>query len=162
VEGVKFYGGFVASPAHLESLQASLHPGLPVPVLTDRRKSALPKSESSLANRWLSSDSIGESLAHEVFAHGVEFIALPGETEKLQKEIPVAMREVNRNSKGFSGSMVLFSEQEARLVTVITLWTGSEPDKECDENSTQLKRLLEPYVDRWLRTRKFVTFVSTP
>jgi hypothetical protein len=162
VEGVKFYGGFVASPAHLESLQASLHPGLPVPALTDRRKSALPKSESSLANRRLSSDSTGESLAHEVFAHGVEFIALPGETEKLQKEIPVAMREVNRNSKGFSGSMVLFSEQEARLVTVITLWTGSEPDKECDENSTQLKRLLEPYVDRWLRTRKFVTFVSTP
>jgi hypothetical protein len=152
----------VASPVHVESLQASLRPGLPVPALTDHRKSAFQKSESSLANRRLPSDSTGESPAHEVFAHGVEFVALPGETEKLQKEIPVAMREVNRNSKGFSGSMVLFSEQEARLVTVITLWRGSEPDKECDENSTQLKRLLEPYVDRWLRTRRFVTFVSTP
>jgi hypothetical protein len=152
----------VASPAHLESLQASLRPGLPVPALTDRRKSTLPNSESSLASRKLPCDSTGASPAHEVFAQGVEFVALPGETEKLLREIPVAMREVNRNSKSFSGSMVLFSEQEARLVTVITLWTGSEPDKECDENSTQLKRLLEPYVDRWLRTRKFVTFVSTP
>lgn len=152
----------MASPAHLESLQASLRPGLPVPALTDHRKSAFQKSESSLANRRLPSDSADESPTHEVFAHGVEFVALPGETEKLQKEIPVAMREVNRNSKGFSGSMVLFSEQEARLVTVITLWRGAEPEKECDENSTQLKKLLEPYVDRWLRTRRFVTFVSTP
>jgi hypothetical protein len=152
----------VASPVHVESLQASLRPGLPVPALTDRRKSASPKSESSLASRRLPSECSSESPAHEVFAHGMEFVALPGETETLQREIPVVMREVNRNSKGFSGSMVLFSEQEARLVTVITLWTGSEPEKECDENSTQLKSLLEPYVDRWLRTRKFVTFVSTP
>jgi len=153
----------VASPAHLESLQASLRPGLPVPALKDGGKSALPKSESLLTNRRLPGDSTTcESPTHEVFAHGVEFVALPGESEKLQREIPVAMREVNRNSKGFSGSMVLFSEQEARLVTVITLWTGSEPDQECNENSTQLKRLLEPYVDRWLRTRRFVTFLSTP
>src|SRR5208282_2084253 len=67
------------------------------------------------------------------FADGVEFVALPGESEKLHREIPLVIRDANGESDGFLGCIVLFSEQEARLVTVITLWMGRDRAKQCNE-----------------------------
>lgn len=64
---------------------------------------------------------LGEDTTPEVIAHGVEFVALPGKAEKLQAVIPEATRKALGNSHGFSDCLVLVSEQEARLVTVITL-----------------------------------------
>jgi len=60
------------------------------------------------------------------------------------------------------GRLVLISAQEERLVTVVTLWDGTEDGKRRDESTEQVKKLLEPYVDRWLRTGMFVTFFSMP
>jgi len=100
-----------------------------------------------------------ESAIPQVLALGVEFVALPGEPDRLQREIPQLVRDANGKSESFRGCMVLFSEQEVRLVTVITLWSGRGRAGECNEK--RLKRLLEPYVDRWLRIRSFVAFLST-
>jgi len=101
-----------------------------------------------------------ESSVPRLFAHVVEFVAPPGKAERLQTEIPLALRRANGRSEGFAGCIVLFSEQEARLVTLITLWRDGNHANECNGNSTRLKTLLAPYVDRWLRTRSFHTFVS--
>jgi len=101
-----------------------------------------------------------ETPAPEVIAHGVEFVALPGEAAKLQRAIPEVMRSTFCNSGSFSGCMVLVSEQEARLVTVITLWTGSDRVDQCDENARRVEKLLDPYVDRYLRTRRLAAFLS--
>jgi hypothetical protein len=106
------------------------------------------------------SDPYGETAIPEVFAHGAEFVAVPGQSERLQREIPLVMRAASKESGGFCGCVVLFSEQEARLVTVITLWTTRDQAKHCNEK--RLKRLLEPYVDRWLRVRSFVGFFPCP
>jgi len=152
----------VASQIQMGNLQASMRAGMPVEPGDNGANSACTKVEVPGASPAPAADSTGETTTPEVFAHSLEFVALPGETEKLRREIPVAMRNADRKSEGFSGSIVLFSEQEARLVTVITLWTGSDRAKQCNENSKRLKRLLEPYVDRWLRTRRFVTFLSVP
>jgi len=103
----------------------------------------------------------GVTPAPEVIAHGVEFVALPEKAAKLQRAIPEAMRSTFVNSGSFSGCMVLVSEQEARLVTVITLWTGSDRVNQCDENASQVEKLLDPYVDRYLRTRRLTAFLST-
>ena len=104
----------------------------------------------------------GETVLPEVLSHAVEFVALPGEAEKLQAAIPLAMRNTTGNSGGFAGYLVLFCDQEERLVTVITLWTGADRAKQCNESSKRLERMLEPHVDRWLRIRRFVTFLSVP
>lgn len=103
----------------------------------------------------------GVTTAPEVIAHGVEFVALPGEAAKVQRAIPEALRSTFGNSESFSGCMVLVSEQEARLVTVITLWTGSDRVDQCAENASQVEKLLDPYVDRYLRTRRLTAFLST-
>jgi len=104
--------------------------------------------------------STGEAQAPAVIAHGVEFVALPGKAELLQSVIPEAMRKTIGNSRSFSGCMVLVSEEEARLVTVITLWTGRNRLEQCNENAKQVKALLAPYVDRFLRTRRLAAFLS--
>lgn len=106
-------------------------------------------------------DSTGVGPTPEVIAHGVEFVALPGTAANLLRAIPEAMRNTLGNSRSFSGCMVLVSEEEARLVTVITLWTGRNRFEQCNENSKQVQKLLAPYVDRFLRTRRFVACLST-
>lgn len=92
-----------------------------------------------------------------VFALGIEFVAHPGDTQKLQSEIPRLVLDASGEFENLCSCMVLFSEHEARLVTVITLW--SERGRAMAHNEKRLKRLFEPYVDRWLRTRNYVTFV---
>jgi hypothetical protein len=100
------------------------------------------------------------SAAPRLCAHLVEFVALPGQAERLQSEIPLALQRANGRCEGFAGCVVMFSEQEARLVTLITLWReGTYTDKSAG-NSTRLKKLLARYVDRWLRARSFHTFVA--
>lgn len=107
-------------------------------------------------------DSVNETQTPKVIAQGVEFVALPGKAEKLQSAIPKALKSALGGSRNFSGCMVLVSEQESRLVTVITLWAGTDRAKECNEKLSQVKRLLTPYVDRWLRTRRLAAFLSVP
>ena len=102
-----------------------------------------------------------ETPAPEVVALGVEFVALPGKAALLQSAIPEAVRDTIGNSRSFAGCMVLVSEEEARLVTVITLWTGRDRIEQCNENAKQVKKLLAPYVDRFLRTRRLAAFLST-
>jgi hypothetical protein len=110
----------------------------------------------------VSQDSVSEGQAPRVIAQGVEFVALPEKAERLQAAIPKALKSALGGSRTFSGCMVLVSEQESRLVTVITLWAGTDRAKECNEKSSQVKRLLTPYVDRWLRTRRLAAFLSVP
>jgi hypothetical protein len=59
------------------------------------------------------------------------------------------LKDVN----GFAGCLVMISDQEARLVTVVTLWTGNERVKCCRENVRWVKALLAPYLDRRIRVQ---------
>ena len=97
-----------------------------------------------------------------VVAHAVEFVALPGKATKLRDRIPPAMRDAVADADTFAGCIVLLSEQEARLVTVITLWKAGNEASDCLESCKKLETALEPYVDRWLRSRKLSAFVCPP
>jgi hypothetical protein len=147
----------VASQTQLGSLQASNPMRIEIPI--DGKTNLIRPTKASVelpSANPLPADPGCEPEIPQVFAQGAEFVALPGESERLEWEIPLLMRAANGESSGFFGCIVLFSEEEARLVTVITLWAGREQAKNCDEK--RLKRLLEPYVDRWLRLRRFVGF----
>jgi hypothetical protein len=98
----------------------------------------------------------------EVLAHGLQFVALPGKPQELQKTIPEALRLTLGSTTGFCGCMILVSEQEARLMTVITLWTGRDRAEQCDKNSDKVDKLLLPYVDTWLRTQRMTAFLCWP
>jgi hypothetical protein len=88
-----------------------------------------------------------------VTALSVEFVAKPQETHRVQSAIPPALAGALQDVSGFAGCLVMISEQEARLVTVITLWVGNDRLKQCRENASGVHKLLAPYVDRRLRVQ---------
>jgi hypothetical protein len=153
----------VASQVHVGSLQLPGYTETAAEPEGTPRKAAPRKGEpSEELRRRLATRSAEEGSTRQLRAQGVEFVARPGQAEKLQKAIGQARRNAQNTYDGFVGCLVFVSEQEERLVTLVTLWDGTEEAKQRDENSEQVRKLLGPYVDRWLRAGKFVTSVSMP
>ncbi len=98
--------------------------------------------------------------AYDISAHSVQFVASPNQTRKLQSALPAAIREAFSLAPAFAGCMVMVSDQEARLVTVVTLWSGQQRIRHCNENADQVKKLLSPYADHWLRSDTHVAHFS--
>jgi len=152
----------VASHVHVGSLQLPGYTETAAEPEAGPRKAAPRKGEPSEELRRLATHSAEEGSTRQLLAQGVEFVARPGQAGKLQKAIGQARRNAQNTYDGFVGCLVFVSEQEERLVTLVTLWDGTEEAKQRDENSKQVRKLLEPYVDSWLRAGKFVTSVSMP
>ena len=91
-----------------------------------------------------------------VTALSVEFVAKPQETHRMEAAIPAAIAGALKNVNGFAGCLVMISDQEARLVTVVTLWAGSDRTKCCSQNARRVHALLKPYLDRCLRVQTMV------
>lgn len=151
----------MASQVHVGSLQLPGYPETAAEPEGAPRKAA-PRTGEPPDLRRLATRSAEEGSTRQLRAQGVEFVARPGQAEKLQKAIGQARRNAQNTYDGFVGCLVFVSEQEERLVTLVTLWDGTEQAKQRDENSKQVRKLLEPYVDSWLRAGKFVTSVSMP
>ena len=94
--------------------------------------------------------------ASVVTALSVEFVAKPQEAHRVQATIPAAVAGALKEVSGFAGCLVMISDQEARLVTVVTLWAGEDGRKRCDENTRWVHALLAPYLDRCLRVQTMV------
>ena len=153
----------MASQVHVGSLQLPGYTETAAEPGGTPRKAAPRKGEpSEELRRRLATRSAEEGSTRRLRAQGVEFVARPGQAEKLQKAIGQARRNAQNTYDGFVGCLVFVSEQEERLVTLVTLWDGTEQAKQRDENSEQVRKSLEPYVDSWLRAGKFVTSVSMP
>ncbi len=97
----------------------------------------------------------------DVSAHSVQFVSAPGQTYKLQSLVPPAIREAFRSKSGFAGCMVMVSDQEARRVTIVTLWKGNGHRRHCAEYAQQLRTILLPYAEHWLRSENHVAHFST-
>jgi hypothetical protein len=77
----------------------------------------------------------------------------------VQSAIPPALAGALQDVSGFAGCLVMISEQEARLVTVITLWVGNDRLRQCRENANGVHKLLAPYVDRRLRVQILAAYL---
>jgi hypothetical protein len=88
-----------------------------------------------------------------VTALSIEFVAKPHEANRAQLAIPSALAGALQEVTGFAGCLVMVSDQEARLLTVVTLWSGNERQKLCNENLRWVRTLLVPYLDRCLRVQ---------
>jgi hypothetical protein len=135
----QFHGGIVASPVRQ-------------PSTTNNVSFPFPKALS--ANRY-SPASVAPSNSL-VTALSVEFVAKPQEAHRAQSAIPSALAGALKEVTGFAGCLVMVSDQEARLLTVVTLWSGNDRHKRCAENARWVHALLAPYVDRRLRVQTLV------
>ena len=94
-----------------------------------------------------------------ITALSIEFVAKPNEAHKVHAALPVAINGALGEVEGFAGSFVLVANHEARLVTVVTLWSGEDRSQRCSENVRWVRALLAPYLDRCLRVQTLAAYV---
>jgi hypothetical protein len=99
--------------------------------------------------------------AEPLAALSIEFVAKPEEVCCLRTAIPAAVRRGLGQAQGFAGCMVMISDREARLVNVITFWTGEGQMTNGSKRTRWLHRLLAPYVDHCLRVRTLDAYLTT-
>lgn len=98
----------------------------------------------------------GKSGAPPMTALSIEFVAKPQEAHRVEAAVPAAVAGALKDVTGFAGCLVMISDQEARLVTVVTFWAGNERVKRCNQNVRWVNALLTPYLDRRLRMQTMV------
>jgi hypothetical protein len=94
-----------------------------------------------------------------ITALNIEFVAKPNEAHKVHAALPAAINGALGEVAGFAGSFVMIANHEARLVTVVTLWSGEDRIQRCNENVRWVRALLAPYLDRCLRVQTLAAFV---
>ena len=90
-----------------------------------------------------------------------EFVAKPEEAAHAVLELPAAIQSGLDDFAGFSGSLVMVSDLEARLITVIIFWRGSEAKRSCAQSVRRVRALLAPYLDRCLRAQSLLAHLPT-
>jgi hypothetical protein len=114
-------------------------------------KVAFPFSKALAKESYLSK--VYASSNSQVTALSIEFVAKPHEAHRARLAIPSALAGALREVTGFAGCLVMVSDQEARLLTVVTLWSGDERQKLCNENLRWVRAVLATYLDRCLRVQ---------
>jgi hypothetical protein len=94
-----------------------------------------------------------------ITALSIEFVAKPDEAHKVHAALPAAIDGALGEVAGFAGSFVMIANHEARLVTVVTLWSGEDRMQRCSENVRWVRALLAPYLDRCLRVQTLAAYV---
>lgn len=86
-------------------------------------------------------------------AFSFEFVAKPEQAASAPLLLPSAIQSGLEDITGFAGSIVMVSDQEARLITVIIFWNGTEARRSCERSIRRVRTLLAPYMDRCLRVQ---------
>lgn len=89
----------------------------------------------------------------------IEFVAKPNEAHRVHATLPAALHGAFGEVAGFAGGFVLIANYEARLVTVVTLWSGKDRLQRCNDNLKWIRALLNPYLDRCMRIQTMAAFV---
>jgi len=125
----------------------------PVPYPSSRNAVVVSPRNSAANPRAMMSQPVAAS---RVTALSVEFVAKPQEAARVEAAIPIAITGTLKDVTGFAGCLVMISDQEMRLVTVVTLWAGQDRAKLCRDNARWVHALLAPYVDRCLRVQTLI------
>jgi hypothetical protein len=91
-----------------------------------------------------------------------EFVAKPDQAPGATLFLPAAIQSGLKDISGFAGSLVMVSDQEARLFTVIIFWNGSEARRSCERSLRRVRALLAPYLDRCLRVQNLLAHLPVP
>jgi hypothetical protein len=98
----------------------------------------------------------GATAASRSLALTIEFVAKPDKARTAPASLPAAITGALKEVTGFAGCIVMVSDQEARLITVVTFWSGNDSQKCCAENLRWVRALLSSYIDRCLRVQTMV------
>lgn len=81
----------------------------------------------------------------------LEFVAKPNDYTDLTLELAEVIQNARLASKGLEGSVLLVSDREARLVTVIGFWDCERFLATRERCIAWMQKLMTPYADRSIR-----------
>jgi hypothetical protein len=100
--------------------------------------------------------------ANGLTAFSFEFVAKPVQAGGATLFLPAALQSGLQDVPGFAGSLVMVSDQEPRLITVIIFWDGSKAGRNLDWGVRRVRALLAPYLDRCLRAQNLLAHLPAP
>lgn len=92
----------------------------------------------------------------------VEFVARPGAMNEAIALLEQQFCELQDSEDGFVSGLLLVSDQEARLVTLLTFWRVGWLERDRERCIRWLQRILEPFMDRWLRVQTDAAYSLVP
>ena len=95
-------------------------------------------------------------------AFSFAFVAKPEQAVNATLFLPAAIQSRLGDTKGFAGSLVTVSDQEARLITVMVFWQGSQARKNSEPSIRRVRALLAPYLHRCLRAQNLLAHLPAP
>ena len=95
----------------------------------------------------------------QVTALRAEFVVKPGKEEAVQNTIAGILRDSFERERDFLQALVLVSEQETRLMTVITFWHSQGFAEARERRVMWLRKKLTAYLDQWLRVQSYSAHV---
>lgn len=131
----------------------------PVRHTSSSEKSAV--SFSGISDRIRIESIIGRA-ANALTAFSFEFVAKPEQAAGATLSLPAAIQSGLEDVAGFAGSLVMVSDQEARLITVIIFWDGTDARRGCERSVRRVRALLAPYMDRCLRVQNLFAHLPKP
>jgi hypothetical protein len=99
-----------------------------------------------------------ERMFGSVTALRADFVAKPEAIGMVRIGIEERILTSWGKEQGFLNGMVLVSDQEARLTTLITFWKTGTLERTREQKLRWLKKILNPYVDRCLSVQTDCTY----
>lgn len=90
-----------------------------------------------------------------VTALRAEFVVTPGNETKVRETIERVMADSFCRDCGFLQALVLVSEMEARLVTLLTFWSSNGFEEARERRVARMRHKLLPLLDQYMRVQSF-------
>jgi hypothetical protein len=91
----------------------------------------------------------------QVVALRAEFVVKPGHEEEVRETLDAILENSFGSDREFLQALVLVSELESRLVTVLTFWQSGSFAEARERRISWLRQKLAPYLDQTLRVQSF-------
>ena len=97
--------------------------------------------------------------SERVTALRAEFVVTPGNETKVRETIERVMAESFCRDRDFLQAVVLVSEMEARLVTLLTFWHSNGFEEARERRVARMRQKLLPLLDQYMRVQSFTAHV---
>ena len=94
-----------------------------------------------------------------VTALRAEFVIKPGNEKKVRETIGLILGNSFSRDPQFLQALVLVSEMEARLMTVLTFWHSNGFAEARDRRIARMQQKLHPFLDQSMRMQSFTASV---
>lgn len=98
---------------------------------------------------------INGNQSEPVIALRAEFVLKPGNESKVRETIEMVMANSFFRDRQFLHALVLISEMESRLVTVLTFWETDGFAEARERRVVRMRQKLQPFLDQSMRVQSF-------